>query len=143
MEAAVLEAAGVSADVFQKSLLAHQHNQLLQQCVMTMQVDSSPFYSSLLCLTLSPRRWKISNSWLNTEFSSQCKVNERKQLSSVSIYRTIPSTRSCFVSTHDRYFFLALQEKSLFKATTEMGSDTSVCVRNLINNIHSGFIVDL
>jgi hypothetical protein len=39
MEAAVLEGAGVTADVFQKSLLAHQHNQLLQQTVMAMQVS--------------------------------------------------------------------------------------------------------
>lgn len=40
MEAAVLENAGVSAELFQKSLIAHQHNQLLQQTVMTMQMEN-------------------------------------------------------------------------------------------------------
>ena len=48
MESAVLEAAGVTAEVFQKSLLAHQHNQLLQQTVMAMQVTTNALLS--LCL---------------------------------------------------------------------------------------------
>jgi hypothetical protein len=39
MEVAMLEEAGISAEVFQASLMAHQHNQLLQQTVMTMQVS--------------------------------------------------------------------------------------------------------
>lgn len=54
MESAVLEAAGVTGEVFQKSLLAHQHNQLLQQTVMAMQVSTLSSTNALLSLFVSP-----------------------------------------------------------------------------------------
>jgi hypothetical protein len=62
MEAAVLEEAGITAEVFQASLMAHQHNQLLQQTVVMMQV-CLPSSSSLSLNSLSALlRRKISRS---------------------------------------------------------------------------------
>lgn len=64
MEAAVLESHGVTSEVFQKSLIAHQHNQLLQQTVMAMQVNIFFIVLLLFCkinlLINIFIRWKIN-----------------------------------------------------------------------------------